>query len=267
METNNSMTAGLPQTIQPAPALEQGLVIGAAQPDVNLQFEQTEQPVVTHEENVSHQEAWEGIMTTAKDDGVDTAFERLADGEFDQENDTVGSLSIPETVDTETDQPEGAKEKKDTEKEMLKERIDELEQQVTNLKEKNVNLFERVQAIEMQRDTSNEALLTLITALYEMAQKEEDERKKVTMFELLIDALSAFMRAMVMPEEMGKQNKTTSEVRDVREVRSNPESKILLFQMLKELMQTNGNQMPNNVSQLNNIMPRKKHEEDDSSSL
>ena len=131
------------------------------------------------------------LLNSAKDDGFEEALIKLANGELEVGNEN----NEPEVLDSD-DSPEEFKPEEMLPEEMkpFHEQIVLLEEKVADLEEKNKELLERAKNSEKTNQVNQEIMLALAMALHELAKREEDEEKKISMLELIVNMLTYFMR-------------------------------------------------------------------------
>ncbi|MDO8269533.1 MAG: hypothetical protein Q7T54_02580 [Candidatus Levybacteria bacterium] len=160
------------------------------------------------------------ILFSAKNEGFEETLIHLAEGDFDP----IDKKEVGDTVEREVELTTSGPEKrtaessesaqlefdpedktdevpKDNEQDVVGSRVKDLETQVINLEEKNKNLLEKIQSLESSNTLAMQTLLEMTMVLHEMAKDEEDEEKKATMLEVLVDMMASLMKAMFVPED------------------------------------------------------------------
>lgn len=196
------------------------------------------------------------ILDSAKNEGFEEALTRLANGDFDQENDieNEGEKDEPENQSDQEEEKslegleidfKNGKDAKqevefskgeeeplelDDERDEMVARIKDLDSQIVDLEEKNKELFEKVKHLETNNTLAMQTLLEMTMVLHELLKEEEDDEKKMTAMEALIKMMGELMRAMFVPDnddgidrvaKMGEGQKETvknDKKRDVRDV-------------------------------------------------
>lgn len=160
------------------------------------------------------------ILASAKGEGFEEALIHLAEGDFDPVEDSrveegneieeLSSLGTGNEVDEskkallpESKNPEdiASETNQEIEQDASVGRIRDLETQVISLEEKNKNLLEKIQGLETNNTLAMQTLLEMTMVLHEMAKDEEDDEKKATMLEVLVDMMGSLMKAMFVPED------------------------------------------------------------------
>lgn len=191
---------------------------------------QTETPVENQDveinENVSTQDMADQILSSAKEGGFEEALQRLADGEFDeekaiQEEVIATTKDAPEAeegiieLEIDADGEKAQENKEPQEREEMIGRIKELEAKVVNLEERNTELFEKVKKVEINNTLATQTLLEMAVIMHEMLKDEEDDEKKISMLELLVNAMAELIKVMFVPEEEDDQK--SGDIQDRRE--------------------------------------------------
>lgn len=209
---------------------------GKANENLTSGFEKSVEPKMENEaENTAGL-----LLESAKKEGFFESLVHLAKGDFeDSQNDPEVSSDLIK-IEPENDEEEviEGEEAADTEKAMLLTRIDELESQVADVLEENEKLRSDVKRAEDRAELSQEALLAMFAYLYELAKKEEDEKKKIGLFEALIDLVSKFMLTVIDPEGEFEKKEEQDEK---KESEKEPVSIEKIMQFMKE--RTSGRKM------------------------
>lgn len=152
------------------------------------------------------------LLESAKDEGFEKALQKMADGDFIEEEIEDENSEVKENPEVKPDvadelaedqldseNPDG-KEKTDSDKKedaeimTLHDRIAELESKFNDLSEENKQILERAKSAELQNEKLQEIVLLLAQAMYELAKQEEDEEKKVSILEILVKMMTVFMQ-------------------------------------------------------------------------
>lgn len=172
--------------------------------------------VLIEDESVSTSEL---LLKAAKEEGFEKALTDFANDESeeklpeektdDDKDETVEGEEVEEEEVMEVKTPEELFEE---ERIQLVERVNTLEEKVGELMEETKQLSEKVKSAEETAQLSREMMLQMFALLYEMIKKEEDEKKKVSFLEILIDFIGKFMQTLVDPEkELNKEEKPVSQ--------------------------------------------------------
>lgn len=204
-----------------------GTAVSVSQPqfereaDVSPQEEAITSKEVFEDPNLGVEEPTdeaEMLFKSAKDEGFEEALTHLAEGDFETgviEEEPEEGLS---DENTEGDDRKKIVESKsedeiETEKEELLAKIDVLEEKVSHILERNEELQERLIKAEERADMSQEMLLEMFKYLYEMAKKEEDEKKKLSFLEALLAIVARFLITIADPDakvDDGKKEETAA---------------------------------------------------------
>ncbi len=204
-----------------------------------------------HEEELinesDHKQTADLLLESAKEEGFLEALVHLANGDFeDSQNYSDETSSDVLELEFETDDLETIENEEqviDPQKEELLVRIDQLESQVADVLTKNEKLNLDLQKANERADLSQETLMAMFYALYELAKKEEDEKKKIGLFETLIELVSQFMLTVIDPEgefnkkEENDSNKTEKEpvaIEKIMQFLKNKNSKNTTTEMTKD---------------------------------
>ncbi len=158
----------------------------------------------------------EMLFKSAKEEGFEEALTHLAEGDFEKISGEELALDIvePENEIERKELQEGeVEEMPEKEKEELLEKIEVLEGKVSHLIEQDETLQERLIKSDERSQMSQEMLIEMFKYLYEMAKKEEDEKKKLSIFEILLAFVAKFMITVVDPDakvENGKKEEKTA---------------------------------------------------------
>lgn len=177
----------------------------------------------------------DAILNSAKEEGFEEALIHLANGDFDGEIESLKtddnpdseevSLGEPEAEDVNNPKPEkiqdtdtktkpeneDAEPSEDEERQAVVEKIRFLEEKLDSLEEKNKELSARLMAVENRQALTMQTLLEMAMVLREMVKDEEDEEKKVSLLELLVDMMGNLMIAMFVPDDK-EANKKVSQL-------------------------------------------------------
>lgn len=234
-----TMTMGVPTTVNSNSV--QRLGVSSQEPVANLgNFETNGDSVIARSETTRQSieietvedTSADRILHSAKDEGFDEALIHLADGDFDEESLTQEEIPDPEVSGENNTEltPE------EMEKQALMSRVQELEEQVEDLKQKNQELFNEVSKIKENAEVSNQALLMLALALYELAKKEENEEKKISLMELIISMMTLFMKEMFVPEDESGKVSNISKIQEHQTQKKN--TKTPTFEQLMTILKT-----------------------------
>ena len=149
------------------------------------------------------QDEAEMLFKSAKEEGFEEALTHLAEGDFevDSAEEPVEDTGVSENELAKKDIQEGeVEEVPEKEREELLEKIETLEGKVSGLIERNEELNERLIKAEERAQLSQEMLIEMFKYLYELAKKEEDEKKKLSLFEVLLSFIAKFMITVVDPD-------------------------------------------------------------------
>lgn len=148
------------------------------------------------------------LLSSAKDEGFEEALTHLADGDFEKPEQEE-ELTEEGSVDAEVEEAEPAEdmEMDELEKQELIEKINMLEEEVTNLEEKTKELTERLKTTEANLKLSLETLLAMAILMHELIKKERDQKKKLSLFEFLINLMGKLLVSIADPDAEQKDNK------------------------------------------------------------
>lgn len=149
------------------------------------------------------------LLESAREYGFEEALQKLADGEFEEavlkDDEVDDSKDEVEGEVIEPTENENGESLKDEEMVTVHEQIRQLEEKVEVLQEENKQLLERAKTAEDTNLANKEIMLALAKALYELAKKEENEEKKMTILEILFNMMTFFMQEIITDTD--EQNK------------------------------------------------------------
>ncbi len=202
-----------------------GAAVAVSQPQV----ERTTDDISTHDTVTSREvfsdpelgletprDEAEMLFKSAKEEGFKEALTHLAEGDFEEVAEQVTVEEPIENAATPENENEPIKkdiqegeveEVPEKEREELLEKIETLEGKVSGLIEHNEELNERLVKAEERAQLSQEMLIEMFKYLYELAKKEEDEKKKLSLFEVLLSFIAKFMITVVDPDAKMENDK------------------------------------------------------------
>lgn len=187
-------------------------------------FEIVEKEGVGEISKGTNEQLADDILNSAKEQGFEDALTRLANGDFENQ----GKGMEDEKKDTNEDDIQKLEpEEVDVEEELLKEaspleeQIKELQKKALEFEDNNKELKDRVQALEKSNEMEMQAILQLAQVIYELIKREEDEKKKASMLEIVINIIAELMKAMFIPEDPEAKKQKT----DMQPVKSENQSK------------------------------------------
>ncbi len=188
----------------------------------------------------------EMLFKSAKEEGFEEALTHLAEGDF-EENPVEEAMVEAETSEKDLakkDSKEGeVEEVPEKEREELLEKIETLEGKVSALIERNEELNERLIKAEERAQLSQEMLVEMFKYLYELAKKEEDEKKKLSLFEVLLSFIAKFMITVVDPDAKIEDDKKTTTATTSKQKKSNSMDEMIKFLKEKGMVSV-GNDIP-----------------------
>lgn len=156
----------------------------------------------------------EMLFKSAKEEGFEEALTHLAEGDFERD---VQEELIDENVDEEMPEEfefsgeDTSQEVLEEQRDVLLEKIDVLDVKVSHLIEQNAILQEKLKKSDERVQMTHEMFIEMFKYLYEMAKKEEDEKKKLGLFEMLIDIIAKFLVTVVEPDTKPQEEKKSKD--------------------------------------------------------
>ncbi len=194
IETPTQMSVGIPQNVSAqTPGFgdnsESDFASGTSESinntDIPNESEEADVNVSTIDSNTNVSDL---LLQSAKEEGFEEALTRLANDDLGSENEAVETKE--EIIGEESDAQEV--------------KIKELETKISGLIQENENLQDKLLKAEDRVDMSQEIIMEMLRTFYEMAKKEEDEKKKISFLEILISLVGLFMQSIIDPESEKK---------------------------------------------------------------
>jgi hypothetical protein len=189
----------------------------------------------------------EMLFKSAKEEGFEEALTHLAEGDFNAVSDEKPAewdetlKNGPVTKEVLEGDVEEVPEK---EREELLGKIETLEEKVAGLVGRNEELQERLVKSEERAQLSQEMLFEMFKYLYELAKKEEDDKKKLSLFEVLLSLIAKFMITVVDPDAKIENEKKGTTVSGTKQKKSSSMDEMIKFLNEKGMVGV-GNDVPN----------------------
>lgn len=196
-----TMTANTPTSISAPQASSEMLHEGNGySPAIDKPAEGVSESISNPESDV------DALLNVVREEGFESAFEYLAE---DEGSDSDNSSEKQDEIDDQTQEVENAEfqDTNDDEKKGVFERIKELEEKVTNLEDKNKEISDRLKGAEDNLRLSLETMQQMVLVLKALVEEEEDERKKMSLLEILVTLMGNLMTELAYPEDESSQEK------------------------------------------------------------
>ena len=148
-------------------------------------------------------------------DGFEQILTKIADGEFDSEENEENSEPESEEIATVEDEVVPVEEEVSVEEEEEDKKADEL-MELTKDMSKNIEKLPQ----EMQMNIKD--FLEMMYLMYQMMKKEKNKRKKASFFEFLLKLVGTFLESLADPETLDKKVQEKENVQDVDDSQEMP---------------------------------------------